>query len=105
MSSKTANEWRARNPELARTRQRAYDLKKYGLTPDQWDSLFLSQQSRCAICASTTPRSERGWATDHDHATGKLRGILCQPCNKALGCFLDKPEVLRAAAAYVEKTQ
>lgn len=40
---------------------------------------------------------------DHDHNTGHIRGILCQACNVTLGKMNDSPELLRAAAAYLEK--
>ena len=45
------------------------------------------QDRRCAICKTNDPKSknERGWAVDHCHKTGKVRGVLCSPCNAGLG--------------------
>lgn len=76
------NEWHRAN----RHRSREYGLKtRYGITAAQWDALFEAQGSRCGICGSPRPSSRQGWSTDHCHATGAVRGILCAPCNTLLG--------------------
>lgn len=72
----------------------------YGLTKAELD-LLLGQHERCAICL-TDAWGKKGPCVDHDHATGKVRGILCGSCNQGLGRFGDDPSTLRAAAAYVE---
>lgn len=76
--------------------------KKYGITLVEWEKKFAEQGRVCAICRIDYPRGAHGWSTDHDHATGKVRGILCVGCNPGLGNFQDSPEILRAAAAYLE---
>lgn len=59
-------------------------VKAYGITSEQYDDLLAAQWEVCAICAA--PRSARyRLAVDHDHATGKVRGLLCERCNTALG--------------------
>ncbi len=78
-------------------------LKTYGLTQDEYDALWRSQDERCALCRTDTPTS-KGWCIDHCHDTGRVRGILCGPCNSALGHFRDDPTAMRRAAAYVEAT-
>ena len=55
---------------------------------------------RCSICLSP-PKEGRRLHVDHDHNTGRVRGLLCGPCNRAIGLFRDKPEVMTAAAAYL----
>lgn len=69
--------------------------KRYGITLAQWDQRFEQQGKCCAICKLDTPQSTRGWHTDHISQAGriKVRGILCQPCNLALGFYeRDKPK-------------
>lgn len=68
-----------------------------------WDELFLKQGSCCAICRTTDPKHSYGWATDHCHSTGKIRGILCTKCNSGLGGFDDDIPRLEAALAYLRK--
>jgi hypothetical protein len=80
----------------ARERKEWNLVKKFGITADEWDAIFESQGRRCALpdCRSDTPRCKYGWHTDHDHKTGKVRGILCAKCNQALG-FYEKAQKRR----------
>lgn len=75
---------------------------KYGLSPEQQQNLLVTQNHTCAICKVPF---ETGKHThiDHDHSTGKARGILCQACNKGLGFFRDNPVYLLAAVDYLEE--
>lgn len=91
-------EYRARNREKIREIARAY---KYGLQPGEFARVFESQGRKCAICGGTEPRG-RGWHTDHDHVTKKLRGILCKPCNTALGTFGDNIQGVDNARLYLD---
>lgn len=99
---KRSEKWRAENPDKEREIQLKY---KYGLSPGQWNAMFLSQGSRCAICSSEVPQSQNGWSTDHCHRTNKVRGILCQSCNVLLGMAKDKVGTLVAATNYLERHQ
>lgn len=80
-SSSYGKRWRAANPGADR-RQR------YGLLMAEWDALFASQGNACATCESVDPGGQP-WQTDHDHKTGRVRGILCMRCNVALGLLGD----------------
>lgn len=75
--------------------------KKYGLTLDQFDELLASQHGACAICL----REQVGMRLhiDHDHSTGKIRGLLCSNCNTGLGMFGDSVDGLIAAIQYLEE--
>lgn len=86
----------------AQVRERARTLHRYGLTQADWDALVTAQGDRCAICQTERPggRGER-WHVDHDHMTGRVRGLLCHRCNMGVGFFLDDPEIMKAAARYV----
>ena len=81
--------------------------KAYGLSYEEYLEMFRVQDGKCAICH--TEVAEHGkeryktGCVDHCHTTGKVRGILCHPCNKALGAFKDRPEVLLNATQYLEK--
>jgi Recombination endonuclease VII len=82
-------------PDLERGR-----MSRYGLRFGQWARLFKKQESRCAICGTDKPGA-REWHTDHCHTTGKVRGVLCQLCNNALGGFKDDVSRLQAAINYL----
>lgn len=59
----------------------------YGLTKIEWLNLFKKQGMSCALCKSRTPKTIKGWHTDHNHETGIVRGILCLSCNVQLGTY------------------
>lgn len=71
-------------------------MRTYGLSREGYSSLLDSQGGKCAICKRRDPKY-----VDHCHATGRVRGILCQPCNTALGAFFEDAEIFRRAADYV----
>lgn len=73
-------------------------VKKYGMTVEQFEDLFQKQGGKCAICKLT---SKRRLAIDHDHKTGRVRGLLCVTCNLGIGNFQDNPDTLVSAAAYL----
>lgn len=83
--------------------------KKYGLTLEDVGQLYKKQRGRCAICRSSLKliipdrRGLPGFCIDHDHDTGKVRGILCNPCNWGLGQFKDDPFILGSAFRYLKK--
>lgn len=68
------------------------------MTPEQWDRMAARQKGQCRIC-KTDP--DRGLVVDHCHVSGKVRGLLCHKCNKALGLLGDRFETVAAAAAYL----
>ncbi len=96
--------WRDANPEKTRAWSRRTGLGRYGLTQDDYDRMSAEQDGRCAICGGG-PRGDSNavLSVDHDHETGKVRGLLCGPCNKAIGLLADNPNLLRAALAYLER--
>lgn len=61
----------------------------YGLTLEQWDTMFEAQGRRCACCGATSPGSKLGWHVDHVHGTKEIRGIVCLKCNQILGSLGD----------------
>jgi hypothetical protein len=75
---------------------------RYGMTRQEYLDLLSSQGGACALCGSKDPgRGDGHFAVDHNHATGRIRGLLCQRCNCGIGFFADDVELMRRAAAYV----
>lgn len=64
-------------------------LKKFGLTEEQYDQMLVQQNGVCKICERPSRGRCSRLAVDHDHKTGKIRGLLCMVCNTRLG-FLEK---------------
>ena len=86
--------------ELAKDRRLR---KKYGLTLEQWKIMLWKQQGRCKICERSFMEKRRRAQTDHDHKTGRVRGLLCFRCNhRLLGKGLEISWLHRSAAAYLE---
>jgi len=85
-------------------------LRGYGLTEADYLALIDKQGAGCAICGrvagsgkDSTSKNFRYLCVDHDHDTGKVRGLLCSNCNTGLGMFRDNVELLRLATAYLER--
>ncbi len=93
---------------VTRERRRAIEhlsvsKRQYGLTTEQYVELYKDAVCQaCGIGFSMVAGKEARLVIDHDHATGKIRGILCHECNMALGQAQDNPAILRAIADYIE---
>lgn len=96
--------WRKNNRTRLSAEHRAQHLKRvYGITIADYERLLEGQGGCCAICGTSKPWSRSDYfAVDHDHASGKVRALLCHRCNTGLGYFKDNPSFLRKAAQYVE---
>lgn len=88
---------KARRPDVLRARHRRALARRYGLTLAELDALHAP--GVCQVCG-TKPTG--ALHTDHDHATGRVRGALCGRCNALLGLVRDDPDWLRALAAYLD---
>jgi Recombination endonuclease VII len=90
--------------EAQKKRSFKNNLKKYGITPENYQELFKQQEGKCAICSSSevsVARRSYNLFVDHDHATGKVRGLLCHHCNAGLGHYRDNTETLKKAIEYL----
>jgi len=74
-----------------------YLRRQYGISVFQYNEMARAQGYVCTLCGSAPTRL----STDHDHATGRVRGLLCWRCNRGLQVFRDNPTVLAAAAEYL----
>lgn len=92
------------NADVIRAKARVSQRRaKYGLPDEALSQLFATQSGGCAICRCALEISRL--CVDHDHVTGKVRGLLCSPCNKALGFFRDDTARLRAAISYLRRNE
>lgn len=83
-----------------RDREKAL-LKNYGITVDEYNRIFEEQGGVCATCGKPE-KSKHGYlCVDHDHKTGKVRGLLCHRCNAALGQVYDNVSILRKLIEYL----
>jgi hypothetical protein len=92
-----------RSPEQRFAHQLRY---RYGITAAEWHDLLEAQGHACAICrtplSDLTDEDRRGLHVDHCHVTGRVRGLLCNACNRSIGGLRDDPGLLRKAADYIE---
>jgi hypothetical protein len=100
---------RAERLEYARSRARTTAEQRlqdrYGIGFEGLSALYAAQNGRCAICATEAPMRGRGcFHVDHCHESGRVRGLLCGSCNKALGLFKDNTLRLSSAIAYLSAT-
>ena len=122
------NKYRAEHPEEARARHKKYHaehheehcarnkkhyaehreearaialMRNYGITIEEYDNMFAAQNGICAICGK--PQNGKRLFVDHNHETDKVRGLLCQNCNIALGHMGDDAQLLIKAIDYLMK--
>jgi hypothetical protein len=99
-----SRKWSKAHPEKVKVWNRQRALKnKYGITTDEYDAFYKSQDGKCAICGCIKPEPEKCFAVDHNHNTGNIRGLLCSNCNTGIGMLQDNSDLLRIAADYLEK--
>lgn len=96
--------WIAANQDRVRATNRRTTLKRWhGITEEQYDALLAAQDGVCAICGGVETNRNGFLNVDHCHDSKVIRGLLCEPCNLAIGIMRDDPARLRAAAAYLEQ--
>lgn len=82
---------------------------EYGITLEDYNTLHKGQDGKCAICGLAETYFDHRWgrvvalAVDHEHRTGRVRGLLCRRCNQLLGKAEDNPEILLKAASYLQR--
>jgi len=91
--------WKQKNPEQRKKHVRNSRIRAYGISPEQYKSMLEEQGNCCAICKQ---ENKRAMAIDHDHKTGKVRGLLCDACNLSLG-HIEKDGFLEKALKYIAK--
>lgn len=77
-------------------------ISVYGMDLKKYNALLEGQNGTCAICKGEN-KNDRNLAVDHCHKSGKIRGLLCENCNRALGLFEDDPIRMIEAIRYIER--
>lgn len=88
-------------------RMKDYDLKKnYGIDLNEYERMFTEQNGCCKICnihiSKTSLKHKKNLCVDHNHKTNKIRGLLCDKCNRGLGLFCDDENILLKAMNYLK---
>lgn len=98
-------QWRIANKERHAENMRRHAYKKlYGITIEQYEDMLDAQGYACALCLKDIDdNGGKEFDVDHCHTTGKVRGLLCRDCNRALGLFQDSPTLLERAAQYLRQ--
>lgn len=103
--------WQANNPDHVRAYRKFRRLKiEYGISVVSYLNMLHLQNQRCLVCKTSfddvaVQDSRLARHVDHDHSTGKLRGVLCHYCNVMIGHASESPAVLRKAADYLEASK
>lgn len=93
--------WRTQHPEKAKSKNTKTKLKiKYSLNIAEYEKMLAAQGGVCAICGGVNENGSR-LSVDHDHKTGKVRGLLCSKCNSGIGFFRDSISALVSAIRYL----
>lgn len=98
----TSKEFREKrkHPRYANIK-RKHKVKSFGLTVEEYESLIQKQGNKCAICNKHQSQLKKLLSIDHNHKTGKVRGLLCGNCNRGIGFLEDSPAIMRKAVDYV----
>ena len=100
----TIIEEKRKQKEIKReTRCRRNTVERHDITLEQYNSIFDKQSGCCAICGKHQSEFKRNLAVDHDHKTGKIRGLLCHKCNLLLGYSSENIDVLNNSINYLKK--
>ncbi len=105
--------WKARNPDKVKKARNAWRKKnpgkvrveKFNISIETFNAMFAAQQGCCAICSRHQSEFKKSLHIDHDHSTDGVRGLLCGPCNTALGSFRDDVSLLHKAIVYLQRSK
>lgn len=97
--TKSMKKWRAKNKKRVHDSVWRNAIKrKYGIDENKYNEMLKEQGGVCKICKK---KSEKRLAVDHDHKSGKVRGLLCSYCNTALGSIRDDKEIAQRMIDYL----
>jgi hypothetical protein len=77
-------------------------MSKYGVSEEWYLTTLAAQDGACSICGVIPGAKDNRLCIDHNHVTGKVRGLLCHNCNSALGFFKDRTDLLKGGEMYLQ---
>lgn len=97
--------WRKANPDKQYIFELRCRLKKHGIQLEHYYKMLAAQDNKCAVCKSIDPKRKnaKGFFIDHDHKTGRVRGLLCHRCNLAAGWMEDNLSIIDDLKQYLFK--
>jgi len=103
-SIENCRKWRLEHPDREAASSRKTKLKhKYGLSIDDYNKMLKEQGCCCKICGITVDVFGKNLVVDHDHKTGKIRGLLCNSCNSVLGYAKEDEKIMLNAIEYLKQ--
>ena len=103
-NKKAIKEYREKNKEQIAIYKKEWNLKKYGLSLEDYNNMLDEQNHKCKLClTSFTTLISKNIHIDHCHTTNKVRGVLCLHCNTGLGYFKDNTRTLTKAINYLQE--
>jgi hypothetical protein len=97
LCSKYASRKRTGKKRLERWKEQGINM-----TLEKYNLLFEQQQGKCKICGKSESEFKKRLGVDHDHKTGKTRGLLCDCCNRTIGIFHDDINLFRKIVEYLQ---
>ena len=94
--------YKADNPNRPKNNKSEKLKLRYGLSYEEWERIREKENYSCMICGITEDEMSKKLDVDHSHDTGKVRGVLCNPCNTMLGRARDNVQILEAAVEYLK---
>jgi len=94
---------REQRATLSRSRRKQHLRRRFGITLEDFDRMVSEQKGLCALCSKTLSTEKRHPHVDHDHTTGRIRGVVHHNCNLVLGHAKDSVELLQQAIAYLQR--
>lgn len=100
--SASFGKWRSENHEAHKRMVRRGHYIKAGVNPDLAEAVRSQHRGGCECCGSLSPNGN-SWCVDHDHTTGRIRGVLCHKCNQGLGLLGDTLQGVLLAVRYLQR--
>jgi hypothetical protein len=104
-----ARKWKSRRERFPKYERNRWYLRKYGITAEDYDCMLAEQGNVCAICGTDETAfahhtgEKKRLSVDHNHATGRVRGLLCFRCNSTIGRLNEEPALLDKMQAYLSR--